>query len=139
MNSGFVGLKTTLSSESYFPWQIVQKIVMVFVSFHPHICPALHENSVYASCHQFDLRVKTLLDPTSSVHSFYKELLNTCNVYHNVYQWSTKAGKIPMLINSGYSLVGKIDFDQIFTPICTKLYVISAMNMVLREKSYENL
>ena len=108
---------------------------MVFISFHPHICPALHENSVYATCHQFDLRIKTLLDPASPVRSFYKELLNTCNVYHNVQalgsQWSTKAGKIPTLINSGYSLVGKIDFDQIFTPVCIKLYVISAMNMVL--------
>lgn len=62
-----------------------------------------------------------------------------CTVMYRHEEWSTKTDKISMLINSGYSLATKIDFDQIFTHIYKNISALSAMNMVLLEKIYENL
>ena len=63
----------------------------------------------------------------------------TINVQALGSQWSTKTDKISMLINSGYSLVRKVDFDQIFTHIYKNISALSTMNMVLVERIYENL
>lgn len=82
---------------------------------------------VYPNSHPIGLGMKTLLDPTSFICSFIfkKELLSTDNAYDTAQalgsQWSAKAGKIAMLTNAVYSLVGKICFDQILPHTHIKL------------------